>query len=210
MGLADGDDTREDASERSTPLPPAARQQALGWPWMVLVAVVAALALMQAFSSFRTGPTAKARETASHAAAPASQARPRAAASAAAPSAAAADPVAPASAAPGVVTRCTQDGKTSFSDQPCAPGAQEQRLVIDPDQNLAEGMPRSKGESAVQGQPRAAGADAASLRKLQCDALAARIRAIDDSAQPAPTAQQQERLAALRRDYRSEMARKGC
>jgi cytoskeletal protein RodZ len=225
MGLVDGEDTRDGVHDRGAQPTAAAGKHALGWPWMVLVALVALLALYQAFSSFRPRPQAKAREAASQSAASVSAARapsaaaaPTASAATGSPPTAAAPPSSPASAsvatqaAPEVVTRCTEEGKTSFSDQPCAPGAQAQRMVVDPDQNLAQGLPRSQVENAVKGGPRApnteVAADAASLHQLQCDALAARIRAID-ARQPA-TAQEQDRLAALRKDYRNEQLRKRC
>jgi hypothetical protein len=38
-----------------------------------------------------------------------------------------------------VVSKCVEQGATSFSDQPCAPGAHSEQVLVDPERNLLRG-----------------------------------------------------------------------
>lgn len=115
------------------------------------------------------------------------------------------------------VTKCVGNGTTTYSDQGCAAGSVAERVEVNPNRNLSDGLPRSKidftpaptnnpaGELAV------ANADAnPHFKKNKCDALEARIRSIDAEARQPQSAQTQDRLAMWRKEARDEQFRLRC
>lgn len=113
-----------------------------------------------------------------------------------------------------IVTKCIDDHGTSFSDRPCAPGAQAQHVMVDPNQNLAQGLPRGKIDfSAVHPHSatvKTASAEPGTLHRFQCEALQAKVHAIDDQARQPLTAPEQDRLASLRKEARDAQFRLKC
>lgn len=113
-----------------------------------------------------------------------------------------------------IVTKCIDEHGTSFSDRPCAPGAQAQHVMVDPNQNLAQGLPRGKIDfSAAHPHSttvKTASAEPGTLHRFQCEALQAKVHAIDDQARQPLTAPEQDRLASLRKEARDAQFRLKC
>ncbi|HEY0822397.1 MAG TPA: DUF4124 domain-containing protein [Ramlibacter sp.] len=90
-----------------------------------------------------------------------------------------------------MVTKCVEQGVTSYSDGNCAPGAHAQSIILAP--NAAPPAP-----------------PAAALRQQVCADIALQVRRIDLKASLAPSGGDQAWLEARRREARGEQARLGC
>lgn len=115
-----------------------------------------------------------------------------------------------------IVTKCIGAGPVTFSDQPCGEGVASEHVAVDPEQNVADGLLPSQvvasaAPAGTEDAPVAsARPDPATLHRHQCDALEARIKAIEEQSGEAVAMGTQERLSALRREYRDAQYRMLC
>lgn len=119
-----------------------------------------------------------------------------------------------------VVTKCTVNGVTTYSNGPCPEGVNATRVTIHPTQNLADGLPASQRQAPVapqapQFQPdvqASAGGPPTEIqnRRVVCAELDAAIATIDARARQPLPGFEQDRLAAQRKSYRDEQFRIRC
>lgn len=126
---------------------------------------------------------------------------------------------APSIAAPTVrqVTRCTRNEQTVYTDGECPLGFRSEQVAIRPDENVADGLRSQTGKSPEQiinapsyTAPRSISPIENPGLKALCSALDEEIKRIDVAARQALPPQEQDRLAAERKQARDEQFRSHC
>ena len=117
------------------------------------------------------------------------------------------------------VTKCIANGKTSYSDSPCPPGALSSRLTTRPDHNLMAAVRPSTAPPFTEQEEPAAhnttptptySAPAAAANQAECQALTTQIERWDAMARQPQSAQTQDWISAQRKQARDRQFRLHC
>lgn len=120
-----------------------------------------------------------------------------------------------------IVNRCVFNGRTTFSDTDCAPGASSHQYTVNGSRNMADGLPNAVNvlrtpssavvvsQSEIPSGPPEPALDPVA-RKSTCAWLDEAIRSIDSQARQPISAAEQDFLAAKRKKHRDEQFRLRC
>ena len=114
-----------------------------------------------------------------------------------------------------MVTRCVQAGRTTFTDGPCPPGAQQSEVRVRRNQNLADGFrppPAAAAPARAVPPPQASAAPAAPALdpRAECATLARQIEQWDALARRPQSGQSQDWITARRNEARTRQFSLRC
>lgn len=209
MGFKNSDTWREPDRQRPFSPPPTN-----SGTWGTVLIVVAVL-----FAVYKMAEWKFDQRTAEPAGAPAASAAPQMIQRDAKPPKQAALPAPPKPSVPGthIVTKCVVNGKTSYGDGTCTPGATASLLTTRDNHNLMTAVQPeaitpleaavAQPDAVVQSSPTV---PIASAKKLQCQALEATVKNLDAQSRQPQGPQMMDWIKAERKKARDQQFRLSC